>query len=152
MDTLNKDEAMTDFPLEIRNEKDNYSYEMHENDLIMNEPYLQSLPQAEPITLLQFQKILHPDVVVYIKPNNHKLYWSGRAMYIPKEMYDWKVRDISLRKRNEEEIWENGAISLFVDYDEIYDNISDNYELKEINEYYSTHGYSQFQKNNGDLK
>lgn len=128
--------------MSIEEKKENEEFENNVTQVLLNEsikanePYLQTLPQAEPITLLQFQKLLHPDVEVYIKPNNHKMYWKGQALFIPKEMYDWKVRDISLRKRNEEEVWEHGSIALFVDFDETYDSIADSKELQEINEYH----------------
>ena len=90
--------------MSIKEKKENEEFDNNITQALPNEPYLQTLPQAEPITLLQFQKLLHPDVHVYIKPNNHKIYWEGQALFIPKEMYDWKVRDVSLRKCNEEEV------------------------------------------------
>lgn len=109
----------------------------HELPQQRKEPYLQELPKAEPITLLQFQRLFYPYVEVFIKPNNHKIYWQGPALYIPKEMYSWEVRDISLRKSYEEEQYRYGSVSLFVEPNEFYDALSDLEELEMINEYHA---------------
>jgi len=101
-----------------------------------NGMYLAELGKAERITLLQFQKLLHPEVEVYIKPNNHKLYWSGKAIYIPKDMYGWKVKDLTLLKKGRTETCEYGSIGLFVDENEKYEKKADEAELDEINEHY----------------
>ena len=105
-----------------------------------NEQYLSELGRAENITLLQFQKLLHPMVDVVIKPNNHKTYWTGSALYIPKEMYGATVKDVSLRKKGQQEFSEHGTICFFVEQNEMYEKIADEKELEEINRYYREMG------------
>lgn len=114
--------------------------DLHEQEKAKN-MYLTELGKAEKITILQFQKLLHPDVEVYIKPSNHKLYWRGQAMYIPKDMYDWKVKDLSLAKKGQVELFEHGSIALFVEENEKYEEIADKAELDEINSYYRKDTY-----------
>lgn len=98
--------------------------------------YLEDLGRVEKITVLQFQKLLAPGVRVYIKPNSHKTYWRGEAIYIPKDMYKWEVRDISLIKKGQKERNQHGSISLFVEEDEKYERIADREELDHINTFY----------------
>lgn len=104
---------------------------------VKEQPYLTELPKAEPIKVIQLQQLFHPKVQVFIKPNNHKLYWEGEAMYIPVSFYNCDIKDISLRKRNEEEPWLNGSVAVFIDKIDFWEEIADRNELEEINEYYA---------------
>ena len=61
-------------------------------------PYLEEIPKANKITILQFQQLFCPDVIVYVKPNNHKIYYNGSALYMPKDMYDWEVSRINSKQ------------------------------------------------------
>ena len=95
--------------------------------LNVNKPYLEQLPEAEGVTLLQLQRICSRFMKVFIKPGNHKTYWKGEFGFLPKDMYDLKIIDISFGKK---------SLTLFVEFNEKWDKIADEKELEEINEYY----------------
>lgn len=98
--------------------------------------YLKEIPKAEPIKVIQIQKLFHKRVQVFIKPNNHNLYWEGEAIYIPSSFYNCEIKDMSLRRSGDEEIYNNGSVTIFIDKIDFWEEISDKRELKEINEYY----------------
>lgn len=104
---------------------------------VKEQPYLSELPKAEPIKVIQLQQLFFPKVQVFIKPNNHKLYWEGEAKYIPVSFYDCEIRDMSLRRSFEEEPYNHGSVSIFIDKIEFWEEVSDKHELEEINEYYA---------------
>lgn len=90
-------------------------------------PYLEQLPNAKEVTLLQLQKVCSRFLEVYIKPGNHKTYWSGEFGYLPKDMYDFKIMDISVGRK---------SLKIFVEFNEKWDQLADEKELEAINEYY----------------
>lgn len=91
--------------------------------------YIDKLPTAPPIMVAQFQKLLCADIDVTIKPCSHKAYWHGKALYIPKDFYEYEVRDIALR---------SDEVSLYIDKNDLYEKIADSDELFEINDYYNS--------------
>ena len=98
--------------------------------------YLTELPKVEPIKVIQIQQLFHPRVYVYIKPSNHKLYWEGEAIYIPSSLYNCDIRDMSLRRSDDEEPYKHGSVGIFIDKVDFWEELADKNELQEINEYY----------------
>lgn len=113
--------------------------EVLDYDNIMNtlqKPYLEELPKAEPIKVFQLQQLFYPKVYVFVKPNNHKTYWEGEAIYIPSSFYECDVKDIGLRKKYEGEDFEHGSVSIFIDKLPEWEETAIKRELDDINEYY----------------
>lgn len=96
------------------------------------EKYLEELPKVEKITVLQFQRLLRPLMDITIRPNLHKTYYRGNCVYIPKDLYNLRVNDISFHKFSHGET----QLELYVEEDETYERISDFKELMDINNHY----------------
>ncbi len=107
-----------------------------DNDNIEQQNYITEFPKTQPITILQMQRLLHPNVVVYIKPSNHKLYWKGEAIYIPSSLYNCEIRDMSLRRSDDEEPYKYGSVGVFIEKVDFWEEIADKNEINEINDFY----------------
>lgn len=96
------------------------------------EKYLEELPKADKITVLQFERLLPPFTDITIRPNLHKTYYKGNCVYIPKDLYNLRVNDISFHKFSDGET----QLELYVEEDETYERITDFKELTDINNHY----------------
>lgn len=95
----------------------------------MNEKnYLGEIISTEKVTVIQILKLLSKESMTIIKPNNHRTYYEGASMYVPKEFYNSTVIDISIY---------DYEIGIFIDSMQEWDKIADEKELRKINKYYN---------------
>lgn len=81
-----------------------------------------------PVKVIQICQLLPDDYKIRIKFGHRYTYYKGKVMFVPPEMYDWDIRDIS--------IWES-EVGVFVDSNEKYNEIADNELKKKISEHYA---------------
>lgn len=81
-----------------------------------------------PVRVIQICQLLPDRKRIWIKYGHRYTYYKGKVMFVPPEMYDWEIRDIS--------VWRD-EVGVFVDSNEKYNEIAERKLKKKIIEHYA---------------